>query len=76
VAVNDNWAYLNTTTTGATTNVGTFMLPAITSGAVYVGGGNGGSVQAVWPAPEPKPQSALEWLDAEVEATCALARAA
>jgi len=76
MASSDNWAYLNTVTTGSTTNVGTYMLPAITNGAVYVGGGGGGSVQAVWPEPEPKPQSALDWLDAEVEKTCALARAA
>jgi hypothetical protein len=71
VAVNDNWAYgISNVTTGSTTNVGTFVYPAVTNGVTYISSGGTGS----WSAPEPKPQSALEWLDAEVEKTCALAR--
>ena len=77
---NVTYGYLSTVTTGSTTNAGTISYPVTagggyTDGVTYVGGGGGGYA---WPAakPEPQPQSALEWLDAEVEKTCALARAA
>ena len=65
----------NVTTSGSTT----YPL-AIGSGTtwttpVYVGGGGGGAVALNgWPSPDPVPQSPLEWLDAEIEKTCALAR--
>ena len=39
-------------------------------GVTYVSGGGGGGLYT----PPPRPQTALEWLDAEVEATCKLAR--
>ena len=70
--------WTNTVTTGNTTTA----YPVVISGGgtwnapVYVGGGGGGGSVTLngWPAPGPVPQSALEWLDAEVDKVCALAR--
>ena len=42
----------------------TFYIPATTTATTIAG------------PPQPKPQTPLEWLDAEIERTCALARAA
>lgn len=61
--------WINTTSTATTTN-----FPVIYSDASYVV--TPGTVYwppAPAPAP-PKPRTALEWLDAEIEKTCALAR--
>ena len=49
--------------TGTTTTTGTYVMPM----SVYGGGGF---------SPPPRQPTALEWLDAEIERTCALARAA
>lgn len=45
-------------------------------GAGGVGGVGGISYQPSYSLPPAKPLTALEWLDAEIEKTCALARAA
>ena len=60
--------YLNTITTGSSTNYG-----YATNGAVYLTP-SAGTTWTTSPAPRPPPP--LEWLDGEIERTCALARAA
>ncbi len=71
MAITDQWAYPQMYTS-TTTNVsyplnltGTWVGPTTISS-------DGGS----YSAPAPRPQTPLEWLDAEVEATCKLARQA
>lgn len=59
------WAY-NTVSSSGTTYTVTAPL------AIMTGGGGGGS----YAVPAPRAQTALEWLDAEIEATCKLARQA
>jgi hypothetical protein len=55
----------------SSTNIGTYIYPAVTSGS---------SVGILSTAPyvptAPREPTALEWLDREVDATCAIARAA
>ena len=65
-----------TLTSGTTTNT---ILPVTwtgsgggyTQGVTYISSGSGG-----WTAPAPRTPTALEWLDAEVEKVCKLARLA
>jgi hypothetical protein len=57
-----NWLYTTSTSTS---------MPLVISN-----GGGGGAYVATWPTPEAEPASPLEWLDSEIEKTCALARAA
>jgi hypothetical protein len=61
------YAYNTTVTTGTSTS---WTLPLTISNGSYVYSGSAGGVSA------PRPQTALEWLDAEIEATCRLARQA
>ncbi len=66
----ENWSI----TTGTTTSGGAYCMPAVTTGSnatTWVMGGGGG---AGWQPQPSRPQTALEWLDGEVEKTCALAR--
>jgi hypothetical protein len=69
--------WINTTTSSTTTTAYPFV---VTSGSsttypyVITSGAGGGYVQPVAPSAPPAPRTALEWLDAEVERTCALAR--
>jgi hypothetical protein len=62
----------------ATTNTTLSFTPSITVGSSSVpyivtsGGAGGGG----WTAPAPRDPTALEWLDAEVEKVCKLARLA
>ena len=58
------WMY-NTVSSSGTTYTMTAPL------TVYSGGAGGG-----YTAPAPRKQTALEWLDAEIEAVCKLARIA
>jgi len=59
------------TNTANTSGSYTYTYPVtITSGGTIGGGGGGGGYV---PAP-PREPTVLEWLDAEVERTCALAR--
>lgn len=60
MAVTD-WPYNYTTTSTTLTS----MPLIVTSG----GAGGGG-----WTSPAPRKQTALEWLDAEIESVCKLAR--
>lgn len=64
---------MNITTSGTGTST---TFPVIYTGGnggyVFSGGGAGGG----YSVPAPRPQSALKWLDAEIEATCKLARLA
>lgn len=67
----ENWAISTSTNTVG----GVYCTPIITTGGAsggvtWVGGGGGGG----WTPPPPAPQGPLDWLDAEVEKTCALAR--
>lgn len=67
----ENWSI----TTGTTTSGGAYYMPVVTTGSnatTWVMGGGGGG--AGWQPQPPRPQTALEWLDGEVEKTCALAR--
>jgi hypothetical protein len=71
MAVTD-WPYAYTTSGSATY---TFS-PSFTSNGysmplMLTSSGSGG-----WTAPAPREPTALEWLDAEIEATCKLARVA
>lgn len=59
-------------TTGSSGNVTWPVVASGGNGAYVYGSGGGGGCGA----PAPRPQTALEWLDAEIEATCRLARAA
>ena len=73
------YAYSLNTTTGN----GSVMWPVVftTGGSsssgnyVYSGGGSGGG-SGGYTAPAPRPPTALEWLDAEIEKVCKLARLA
>lgn len=62
----------NTVVTSSGTNTslwnGSYTNSAVT---IYTGGGSGYS-----DPPAPRPKTALEWLDAEIETTCKLARQA
>ena len=66
-----DWPYNYTTT-----NTTYAYMPSYTGGSnaipYIVTSGGGGS----YSMPAPRPQTALEWLDAEIEATCRLAREA
>ena len=64
-----NTGYNMVTTTGTSTN---WTMPVTISTGDYVFSGGAGG----YSMPAPRPQTALEWLDAEVEATCKLARLA
>ena len=61
----------------ASQNAGWYITSTTTSSPYYINTNitSGASTGAVWtePAP-PRNSTALEWLDAEVERTCALAR--
>ena len=60
---NGGGTYIPWTTTGTAT-AGTYVMPM-----TFYGGGGGS-------APAARPQTPLEWLDGEIERTCAIARAA
>ena len=67
MAVTD-WLYTYNVTSGSSTSTAWQVPLTISNGSyVYPGISNGG-------APAPRPQTALEWLDAEIEAMCKLAR--
>lgn len=57
------------------TSSSTFVYPLITSGGSSVTFGEIATYQPPQPAP-PREPTPLEWLDKEIEDTCALARAA
>ena len=68
------YVYGTTLTTGTS---GTWTLPATIGNGNYMyggGGAGGGGAGGGYSAPAPRPQTALEWLDAEIEAVCMLAR--
>lgn len=70
--------YAYNVTTGGSSGV-SWTMPLTISNGSYVYGGSGNynaGADAGYVAPAPRPQTALEWLDAEIEATCKLARQA
>lgn len=68
MAAGDTWAY-NVTSTATTTTYPLQLTGGTWTGPVTVYSSGGSTM------PAPRPQTALEWLDAEIEAVCKLARA-
>lgn len=54
-----------TNTTSSSSSSTTFYIPVTTAGSA-----------TMWTPAAPRPQTPLEWLDAEIERTCAIARSA